>query len=133
MFKFLFFTTLLIFPAYTKANDFTLNCNMTKYANTTNEQVAKSWVNPSSKFVVNGNNATYYYSNNSLSGSAQDKGDKLKMYFSRTVKMRSGTSVKDVKADLIIDYFHKSQKIAADWRFVGYRDLGTVWGKCTKN
>ena len=130
---FLVFIFVTIFSAYSYANDFTLNCDMTKYGNTTNENVAKSWVNPVSKFVVNGNDATYHYSNRTLSGSANDKGDKLKMYFSRTVSMKSGTGSKDVKADLIIDYFYKSQKIAADWKFLGYQDLGTVWGTCTKD
>ena len=106
---------------------------MSNYGNTTNESVAKSWVNPTTKFVVNGNQATFYYSNQTLSGSSQDKGDRLKMYFSRTVTMKSGNSSKKVNANLVIDYFYESQKIAADWRFVGFRDLGTVWGKCTRD
>ena len=82
MYKLLLVISFLIFSYYSYANEVTLNCDMNKYSNTTNVKVAKSWVNPISKFVVNGNNATYYYSNNTLSGSAQDKGDKLKMYFS---------------------------------------------------
>ena len=131
--KFLIFIILTLYSNCLYANQFTLNCNMSNYGNTTNESVAKSWVNPTTKFVVNGNQATFYYSNQTLSGSSQDKGDRLKMYFSRTVTMKSGNGSKKVNANLVIDYFYESQKIAADWRFVGFRDLGTVWGKCTRD
>jgi len=131
--NFLIFIFFTLFSKNLFANEFTLNCNMDSYSNTTNVNVAKSWVNPNSKFTVNGSEATYHYSNRTLSGSAQDKGDKLKMYFSRTVTMKSGTRTQKVKANLIIDYFYSNNKIAADWKFVGFQDLGTVWGKCSKD
>ena len=125
---------LLNFISYNAYGDsFTLNCTMNSYGNTTNVNVAKSWVNPVSKFVINGEEATYHYSGKSLSGSAQDKGDRLKIYFDRTVSMKSGAGTKKVKANMIIDYFYESKKIAADWKFVGFKDLGTVWGVCEKD
>ena len=129
--KFLYFLMMVTMSSVSGyAKDITLNCEMTMYGNTTNVNVAKSWVNPTSEFEVNGNNATYYYSGKSLSGNAKDKGDRLKMYFSRMVSMKSGKSTKMVKANLVVDYFYGSKKIAADWRFVGFNDLGTVWGTC---
>ena len=119
------------FSSYAK--DISLNCEMTKYGNTTNVNVAKSWVNPKSEFEVNGNNAIYYYSNKSLSGNAQDKGDRLKMYFSRPVSMTIQGSSKKVKANMVVDYFYDSKKIVIDWRFVGFKDLGGVWGTCKES
>ena len=132
--KFLYFLMMVTMSSFSSyAKDISLNCKMTMYGNTTNVNVAKSWVNPTSKFAVYGNDATYYFSGKSLSGSAKDKGDRLKMYFSRMVSMKSGSSSKMVKANLVIDYFYKSKKVAADWRFAGYNDLGTVWGTCEED
>ena len=131
--KLLILILFLITPHISYAKDMSLSCNMTSYGNTTNVNVAKSWVNPKSDFEISGNNSTYYYSNKSLSGNAIDKGDRLKMYFSRMVSMKSGNGSKQVKADMTVDYFYKNKKIAVDWSFVGYNNLGVVWGTCDEN
>ena len=79
--KLLILILFLITPHISYAKDMSLSCNMTSYGNTTNVNVAKSWVNPKSDFEISGNNSTYYYSNKSLSGNAIDKGDRLKINY----------------------------------------------------